>query len=127
MQVGAIDEQRDFLNLCRHRTSLANDTFRLAAESGFAPDLQCLTENKIDVAPKLGNAQSIVSIFDQTSPLGGTPTADAIKIAADNLSKIGITVDTGVAIGSCRPFQGSLSRPGWRTRAAYRNPARRWG
>jgi len=56
-------------------------------ESGFAPQLQCLTENKIDIAPKLGNAQAIVSIFDQTSPLGGTPTADAIKVAADNLTK----------------------------------------
>lgn len=52
------------------------------------PALQCDVNPGIDVQIKLGNASSIVQVFDDTAPIGGTPTAEALRIAAEHVSKI---------------------------------------
>lgn len=48
----------------------------------------CGLESTIDVAPALGNAASILAFFDSTSPIGGTPTAEALRIAATHMTGI---------------------------------------
>jgi len=49
---------------------------------------ECVVEQGVDVEPKLGNASAILKVFDDTAPYGGTPTAEALKIAADHVSTI---------------------------------------
>lgn len=46
----------------------------------------CATDTGVGIAPKRGNAQSILSVFDTTVPLGGTPTAEAVRLAAQFLA-----------------------------------------
>ncbi len=55
---------------------------------GPDPDIDtgCLTEVGVGIAPAPGNAKSILDVFDTTGPLGGTPTAEALRIAAQYLS-----------------------------------------
>lgn len=52
------------------------------------PALECVADDSVEFAPKLGNAASIIGVFDTTFPRGGTPTADALRVAADHVSKI---------------------------------------
>jgi len=47
----------------------------------------CRTETGIGIAPARGNAQAILDVFDATIPLGGTPTAEAIRSAASFLTQ----------------------------------------
>lgn len=49
-----------------------------AQDSAFS----CRTDTGVGLAPKLGNANAILDVFDTTTPLGGTPTAEAIRLAA---------------------------------------------
>jgi len=52
------------------------------------PALQCEVTSSVDVSLKAGNASAIVKVFDDTAPIGGTPTAQALSVAADHVSKI---------------------------------------
>jgi hypothetical protein len=46
----------------------------------------CLTDLGVGLAPAPGNASQILDVFDTTKPKGGTPTSEAIRIAAQSLS-----------------------------------------
>lgn len=46
----------------------------------------CRTDTGVGLAPALGNAQTILDVFDDFEPLGGTPTAEAVRIAAEFMS-----------------------------------------
>ena len=45
----------------------------------------CALDNTIAIPPARGNATNILRVFDQTTPLGGTPTSEAIRVAASAL------------------------------------------
>ena len=47
----------------------------------------CRTDTGVGIAPARGNAQSILDVFDLSDPLGGTPTAEAIRSAATFLTQ----------------------------------------
>ena len=59
----------------------------LTPADGTSPQRSCRTEPGIGIAPKRGNAQAILDVFDDTIPLGGTPTAPAIRSAASFLTQ----------------------------------------
>lgn len=46
------------------------------------PAFSCRTESGVGIGPKLNNANAIIDVFDTTEPLGGTPTAEAVRLAA---------------------------------------------
>lgn len=50
------------------------------------PNVACTVDNGIALPPSTGNAQNILSVFDSSTPLGGTPTSEAIRVAADALT-----------------------------------------
>ena len=47
----------------------------------------CRTDTGVGIAPSRGNAQTILDVFDSTDPLGGTPTAEAVRQAAQFLTQ----------------------------------------
>jgi hypothetical protein len=47
----------------------------------------CRVDTGVGIPPARGNAQRILDIFDTTRPLGGTPTSDAVRIAAQYLTE----------------------------------------
>lgn len=49
-------------------------------------DTSCATDVGVGIAPAPGNASAILTVFETTEPLGGTPTSEAIRIAAQYLS-----------------------------------------
>lgn len=51
----------------------------------FDPDRSCQTDTGVGIAPRRGNAQAILSVFDTSTPRGGTPTAEALRLAAQFL------------------------------------------
>jgi hypothetical protein len=53
--------------------------------SSTTPSLACITDNGVGLAPRRGNAASILSVFDSTGPRGATPTSEALRIAASYL------------------------------------------
>jgi hypothetical protein len=54
---------------------------------GAAPaDEACRTDVGVPLAPALGNVSQIIDVFDTTIPNGGTPTAEALRLAAQYLS-----------------------------------------
>lgn len=57
----------------------------MTEEEARFTDRACATDTGVGIAPKRGNAQSILSVFDTTVPLGGTPTAEAVRLAAQFL------------------------------------------
>jgi hypothetical protein len=46
----------------------------------------CRVDTGVAVAPAIGRANAILSVFDTTQPIGGTPTADAVRLGAQYLS-----------------------------------------
>jgi hypothetical protein len=46
----------------------------------------CQLDSTIAIPPAQGNAQTILRVFDNSTPLGGTPTSEAIRVSADALS-----------------------------------------
>jgi von Willebrand factor type A domain len=46
----------------------------------------CVTAAGVGIAPAVGNAQNILNVFGTTSPVGGTPTASALQLAAQYLA-----------------------------------------
>lgn len=54
---------------------------------GPAPtDEACLTSSGVGIAPARNNSEQILRVFDRTVPNGGTPTAEAIRLAAEYLA-----------------------------------------
>jgi hypothetical protein len=49
------------------------------------PVQACRTDDGVGIAPARGHAAQILGVFAQTEPRGGTPSADALRIAADDL------------------------------------------
>lgn len=49
------------------------------------PDEACRTDVGVGIAPARGNSSSIINVFDTTQPNGGTPTSEAIRLAAQYL------------------------------------------
>jgi von Willebrand factor type A domain len=47
----------------------------------------CRTDTGVGIAPARGNAQAILDVFDSTDPLGGTPTSEALRLAAQFLAQ----------------------------------------
>lgn len=50
------------------------------------PAAACRVDTGVAVAPALGNARAILNVFDTTDPRGGTPTAEAVRLAAQYIS-----------------------------------------
>ncbi len=46
----------------------------------------CRTDTGVGIPPARGNAQKIISTFDTSQPRGGTPTSEAVRIAAQFLT-----------------------------------------
>jgi len=54
---------------------------------GPAPaDEACRTDVGVGIAPARGNVKDIINVFDTTDPNGGTPTSEAIRLAAQYLA-----------------------------------------
>ncbi len=49
-------------------------------------DEACRSDVGVGIAPARGNVANILNVFDTTIPLGGTPTAEAIRLAAQYLA-----------------------------------------
>lgn len=49
------------------------------------PEIACATDVGVGIAPKRGNAQAILANFNGPRPIGGTPTAEAMRLAAQFL------------------------------------------
>ncbi|MDP3151956.1 MAG: VWA domain-containing protein [Archangium sp.] len=45
----------------------------------------CVAPTTIDLSPALGNVNRLLGLFSSTAPLGGTPTAEALTLAANHL------------------------------------------
>jgi hypothetical protein len=54
----------------------------MTLEQASDPSFSCRTESGVGIAPKLNNSSAILDVFDTTEPLGGTPTAEAVRLAA---------------------------------------------
>jgi hypothetical protein len=46
-------------------------------------DEACRTDQGVGIAPALNNANAILDVFTKTSPRGGTPTSEAVRLAAE--------------------------------------------
>jgi hypothetical protein len=58
-----------------------------ASPPGPAPaDEACRTDVGVGIAPARGNVKDIINVFDTTTPNGGTPTAEAIRLAAQYIA-----------------------------------------
>ena len=54
---------------------------------GSAPaDEACRTDVGVPIAPARGNVSQIINVFDTTDPNGGTPTAEALRLAAQYIT-----------------------------------------
>ncbi len=49
------------------------------------PERACRTDTGAGIAPARGNAASILNVFDTSEPRGGTPTSEAVRLAAQFL------------------------------------------
>jgi hypothetical protein len=47
----------------------------------------CRTDTGVGIAPTRGNADAILDVFDTTEPRGGTPTSEAVRLAAQFLTQ----------------------------------------
>ena len=55
---------------------------QMTMDQATDPSFSCRTESGVGIAPKLNNSNAILNVFDTTEPLGGTPTAEAVRLAA---------------------------------------------
>lgn len=53
---------------------------------GAPTEEQCATDVGVGIAPARNNTASIIDVFDTTEPKGGTPTSEAIRLAAQYLT-----------------------------------------
>jgi hypothetical protein len=49
------------------------------------PTLSCTAPTAVDLSPAQGNASRLLALFTGSMPLGGTPTAEALSVAAAHL------------------------------------------
>jgi hypothetical protein len=49
-------------------------------------DKACQTDVGVGIPPARGNASRIINVFDTTLPVGGTPTSEALRLAAQYLA-----------------------------------------
>lgn len=56
------------------------------AARGAPVDEACATDLGVAIAPARNNTASIINVFDTTEPVGGTPTAEAVRLAAQYLT-----------------------------------------
>ena len=49
-------------------------------------DEACAVDNGVPIPPARGNVNQIINVFDTTDPNGGTPTSEALRLAAQFLS-----------------------------------------
>lgn len=54
---------------------------------GGANAFACRTDTGVGIPPARGNTQAILNVFDTTEPVGGTPTSEAIRLAAAYLAE----------------------------------------
>ncbi len=45
----------------------------------------CIAPTTVELSPSLGNASRLLSLFTSTGPIGGTPTSEALTLAANHL------------------------------------------
>ncbi len=58
-----------------------------ASPPGPAPaDEACRTDVGVGIAPARGNVKDIINVFDTTDPNGGTPTSEALRLAAQYIN-----------------------------------------
>jgi hypothetical protein len=55
---------------------------KMTLDQAQDPAFSCRTDTGVGIAPKLGNSSAIIDVFDTSEPLGGTPTAEAVRLAA---------------------------------------------
>jgi hypothetical protein len=55
--------------------------------TGTSGEESCLTDTGVGIAPARGNAQSILNVFQMSEPAAGTPTAEAVRLAAQFLTQ----------------------------------------
>lgn len=60
-------------------------TLALGALMYPVPGQSCSAPSGVDLSPAVGNARPVLSLFTSSSPLGGTPTASALAVAAQHL------------------------------------------
>ncbi|HEY8072882.1 MAG TPA: vWA domain-containing protein [Labilithrix sp.] len=60
----------------------------LASDALGDPAEACRSDTGVGIAPARGAAQSILDVFDTTQPNGGTPTSEALRLAAEYLSGV---------------------------------------
>lgn len=58
----------------------------LTGDQASEQDKACRLDNGIAIPPARGNAETILRVFDTSTPIGGTPTSEAIRISADALT-----------------------------------------
>jgi hypothetical protein len=51
-------------------------------------DQNCSAPTSVNLAPAIGNVDPLLNLINSISPLGGTPTADAVPVAAQDLLTI---------------------------------------
>jgi hypothetical protein len=62
--------------------------FPAETASGTNLTRACIQDpTSLAIPPALSNAQTILSVFSRTAPIGGTPTADALLLSATQLSE----------------------------------------
>lgn len=64
----------------------------ITSDQASQSEAACRLDNTIAIPPAQGNAQTILRVFDQSTPVGGTPTSEAITVSANAL-----TTSRGVA------------------------------
>lgn len=70
-----------------NQISMGARFFPVANASPYDPTIACMQDPVGSaIAPNLGNAEAILEVFEQTPPIGGTPTALALQLAAQQLS-----------------------------------------
>lgn len=56
-------------------------------EQSQFPKFACRSDTGAGIAPERGNAAAILDVFDNTNPVGGTPTSEAVRLAAQFLTQ----------------------------------------
>lgn len=59
---------------------------RLTGAEATSPRTACRTTTGVSIPPAAGNLARILKEFDESQPLGGTPTAEALRLAAQDLT-----------------------------------------
>jgi hypothetical protein len=58
------------------------------ADEGAPVEEACRTDLGVALPPRRGNASAILNVFDTTAPVGGTPTSEAVRLAAQYVTSV---------------------------------------